>query len=211
MGILRKNRLSDGTLTRPREIISAASLATVESQSQNARPVESSRDEAAAPKPQAKDSPAVKVPKDDLDGLVELAANETSQRSRRRPPQAVSVPNQKVTDKLERLTTLPLGSHEDIRRLPPEAASRDVFANWPTSGPVWVPADVGLVEILAGDIASHARQNSTEAITPLILHGSSDVRLEAEINRYQAFDLALEPADAATVTVTATSQPENAQ
>ena len=136
--------------------------------------VESSRDEAAAPKPQAKDSPAVKVPKDDLDGLIELTANEASQRNRRRSPQAATSPTQTAADKLERLTTLSLTSREEIRRLPqPEAASRDVFAAWPTSGPAWVPADAGLVEILAGDIASHARQNSTAANAPSVLHGSS--------------------------------------
>jgi hypothetical protein len=199
--------LSDGTLVRPKEISSATSLATVE----NARQVESSHDEAAAPKPHAKDSPAVKVPKDDLDGLIELTANEASQRSRRRsPPQAISVPNQTAADKLARLTTLSLGSREEFRRLPPEAASRAVFAAWPTSGPAWVPEDAGLVEILAGDIALHARQNSTAANAPSVLRGSS-VGLEAEINLYQAFDLAPEPANAAAVTITATPQPERTQ
>jgi hypothetical protein len=204
--------LSDGTLARPKEISSAASLATVESQSQNARHVESSRDEVAAPKPQAKDSPAVKVPKDDLDGLIELTANETSQRSRRRTPQAATAQTQTAADKLERLTTLSLGSREEIRRLPQaEAASRDVLAAWPASGPAWVPADAGLVEILAGDIVAHARQNSATTNAKAVLHGPFPAGLEAEINLYQAFDLALEPANAAAVTITATPQPEKSQ
>ena len=185
--------VSDGTLAKSTETISAVSALTIESQTQNARDVESSRDNTAVPKLQTKDLPAVKVPKCDLDGLIELTAEETSQRTKRKSAQATG-PTQ-TADKLERLTTLPLGSRDEFRRLPqPEAASRDAFATWPASGPAWTPADAGLVEILAGDIVSDARQSSAESNAPSILRGSFPSGLEAEINLYQAFDLAPEQA-----------------
>jgi hypothetical protein len=186
--------LSDGTLASSRESSSAVSLATVESQSQNAKSMES-REEANVPKPQSKDSPAARVPKDDLDGLVELTANETSQRIKRKASQEPTVSTQTLADKPERLTTLALGSREEVRRLAqPEAASNHVLANWPASGPAWVPADTGLVEVLAGDIVSDARQSSAVSKATSVLRGSFPAGLKAEIKLYQAFDLAPEQA-----------------
>ena len=172
----------------------AASTPTFETPSLRSGEGGSHREETAVPKQQSKEALAGQVKSGLADGLIELPADNISQRFKRKlakPAVDLESSDEGLQDS-RTLAFLVDSADANATRLPllQESADREL-ASWPAQGPAWSPENEGLVEILAANMVSTSHQPTrAEWISG---KASDSARLEAKVEIHQAFELATDP------------------
>jgi hypothetical protein len=195
----------DLTVAKSRAGDPTIAIAAPETSGLKSREDGSVRDETVAQKLPTEKVSAVQTNINQADGLIELAADDVSQRSKRKSAKAIPEIETSSAERLERLTkTLRLDAAAvPTPRLPLSDDTTDrVLAFWEASGPAWSPEDSGLVEILAADVMSSAGRIESGSHPATGTRHDASAGLHAEVGIYQAFDLASDrPIDLPVATV----------